>query len=69
MEDIILKNRIKEHRGRLNITQDELSKRVDVDRMTINNIETGKTTPSIITGLLIAEVFSVSVNEVFEINK
>jgi putative transcriptional regulator len=69
MEDIILKNRIKEHRGRLNITQDELSKRIEVDRMTINNIETGKTTPSVITGLLIAEVFSVSVNEVFEINK
>lgn len=69
MDDLILKNRIKEHRGRLNITQDELSKRIDVDRMTINNIETGKTTPSIITGLLIAEVFSVSVNEVFEINK
>jgi putative transcriptional regulator len=69
MDDLILKNRIKEHRGRLNITQDELSKRIDVDRMTINNIETGKTTPSVITGLLIAEVFSVSVNEVFEINK
>lgn len=69
MDDLILKNRIKEHRGRLNITQDELSKRVEVDRMTINNIETGKTTPSIITGLLIAEAFSVSVNEVFEINK
>jgi putative transcriptional regulator len=69
MDDLILKNRIKEHRGRLNITQDELSKRIEVDRMTINNIETGKTTPSIITGLLIAEAFSVSVNEVFEINK
>ena len=67
--DLILKNRIKEHRGRLNITQEELSKRIEVDRMTINNIETGKTTPSVITGLLIAEVFSVSVNEVFEINK
>jgi putative transcriptional regulator len=67
--DLILKNRIKEHRGRLNITQDELSKRIEVDRMTINNIETGKTTPSVITALLIASIFNVSVNEVFEINK
>jgi putative transcriptional regulator len=68
MNDIILKNRIKEHRGRLNITQFELSIKVDVDRMTINNIETGKTTPSIITCLLIAKAFNVKVDEVFEIN-
>ena len=68
MNDAILKNRIKEHRGRLNITQEELAKKVEVDRMTINNIETGKTTPSIITCLFIARAFSVSIHEVFEIH-
>jgi len=66
---LTLKNRIKEHRGRLNISQALLAEAINCDRMTIGNYETGKTTPDVVAALLIADAFGVTVHEVFEINK
>jgi len=68
-EELILKNRIKEHRGRLNMSQEQLADAIRVNRMTIGNYETGKSTPCIVSALLIAEQFGVTVEQIFEINK
>lgn len=62
---ITLKNRMREHRGRLYMSQRLLAEEVGVDKMTIGNYETGKTNPDIVSCLLIARVFGVKVEEVF----
>ncbi|MCK9254699.1 MAG: helix-turn-helix transcriptional regulator [Bacteroidales bacterium] len=62
-------NKIKEERKRLNLTQDELAKKVGVSRQSINAIETGKYNPSVILALKLSEMFDKSVNELFELSK
>lgn len=62
-----MKNRIRIERAILDITQEELAKRVNVSRQTINAIEAGKYVPSTVLALKIARVFDKSVNEVFEL--
>lgn len=59
------RNRIKEHRGRLNITQETLAEAVGITRVTMGNIETGKAVPSFIVAMLLAEEFETTVNELF----
>lgn len=66
-ETQFLKNRLREHRGRLNMTQGDLADEIGTSRNTIGNIEAGKHEPGIITALRIAAAFGVTVNEVFEI--
>ena len=60
-----MKNTIRVERAVLNITQEELAKRVNVSRQTINTIEAGKYVPSTVLSLKIAKVFSKTVDEVF----
>jgi putative transcriptional regulator len=42
-----MKTKIKEHRKKLKITQEELARRVNVTRQTINSLEQGKYNPSL----------------------
>ena len=51
------------------ITQQELADRVGVTRQTILSIEKGKYTPSVALALRVAEVFDVSVETLFQLNK
>lgn len=60
-----LSNRLKEHRGRLGINQQELGLRVGASRQTISLIERGDYSPSVTLAIKIAQVFGVSVEEVF----
>lgn len=64
-----MKNRLKIERAILDITQEELAKRVDVSRQTINSIEKRKYVPSTVLALKIAKIFGKSVNEIFELEE
>ena len=63
----MITNRIKEHRVRLNLKQEELAKLVGVRRETIGNLEKGKYNPSLVLSWNIAQVFGVSIEEVFTV--
>jgi putative transcriptional regulator len=63
-----LKNQIKVYRAMNDWTQEELARRVNVTRKTINTVENGKFIPSAYLALKIAKAFGVSVEEIFQIN-
>jgi len=58
-------NRIKIERAELNLTQEQLSKRIGVSRQTINSIEKNRYVPSTILALKLSALFGKSVNEIF----
>jgi putative transcriptional regulator len=60
-----MRNTIKVERAKKNITQADLAEAIDVSRLTIHSIETGKFNPSILTALKIARFFNISVDELF----
>jgi putative transcriptional regulator len=60
-----VKNRIKIERAILNITQDELAKRISVSRQTINAMELNKYVPSTLLALKIAKIFNTTVEAIF----
>ena len=62
-----LKNNIKVYRAMHDWTQEELARRVNVTRKTINTVENGKFVPSAYLALKIARAFGVSVEDVFQI--
>ena len=64
-----LKNHIKQHRARLDLTQQELAEKVGVRRQAILAIEKGKYVPSALLAFQIAEVLGMKVDELFEIEK
>jgi putative transcriptional regulator len=51
------------------ITQEELAKKLDVSRQTINAIENGKFNPSVKLAILMAEFFECNVENIFYLNK
>lgn len=55
--------RIKEHRTRCGISQEDLARRVYVARQTVSNWETDKTYPDVQSLLLLAETFGTSIDE------
>ena len=63
----MITNRIKEHRARLNLKQEELAKLVGVRRETIGNLEKGKYNPSLVLAWNIAQVFGVPIEEIFTV--
>ena len=69
MTEKSLKNSIKVYRAMNNWTQEELARRVNVTRKTINTIENRKFIPSAYLALKIASVFGVSVEDIFQIDK
>ena len=60
-----MKNRLKIARAELDITQEELAKRIGVSRQTINAVESGKYVPSTVLALKMAKVFDKKVEEIF----
>jgi putative transcriptional regulator len=60
-----MKNRLKVERAILDITQEELAKKIGVSRQTINSIEKNRYVPSTVLALKLAKVFGKSVDEIF----
>lgn len=58
-------NRIKIERAVLNITQDDLAKKIGVSRQTINSIEANRYVPSTVLALKLSKVFNKTVNDIF----
>lgn len=62
-----LQNHIKQHRARLDLTQDALAERVGVSRQTILAIEKLRYTPSTLLAFKIARALGMQVDELFEL--
>jgi DNA-binding XRE family transcriptional regulator len=61
-----LKNHMKQHRARLNMTQETLADRVGVRRQTILAIEKGRYGPSLELAYKIARALEMSLEDLFE---
>ena len=62
-----LRNHIKQHRARLDLSQEALAKQVDVRRQTILAVEKGYYVPSALLAFRIAKVLGMRVDELFEL--
>jgi putative transcriptional regulator len=60
-----MKNRLKEFRESVGLTQEQLGELVGVSRQAINSIETEKFEPSIWLAYDISKIFQSSIEEVF----
>ena len=61
-----MKNRVRELRTELGLSQGDLAAAVDVSRQTINSIEKERYTPSLPLALALARYFGSSVEEMFD---
>ncbi len=61
-------NKLPMFRTEKGITQEELAERVGVSRQTIIAMEKGNYAPSILLALKVANVFKVSVEDIFKIS-
>lgn len=63
-----MQNRIKIERAILDLTQEDLAKKIGVSRQTINSIEANRYVPSTVLALKLSEVFKKPVNEFFSLS-
>ena len=63
-----LRNHVKQHRARLDLTQEELARRVGVRRQTIIAVEKGHYAPSALLAFLLARELDMRVDELFELD-
>lgn len=61
-----LKNRVRQLREARGLTQKQLGEKVNVSRQAINAVETGKFDPSLWLAYDIAQLFDMSIEEVFD---
>jgi len=61
----LMKNRLKELRGKRNLTQEELALALGVTRQTIIAIENNKYDPSLRLALKISQFFKAQVEDIF----
>ena len=64
-DSLLLKNRLKEYRKELDLSQDELAKMVGVSRNTISSIETGQFCPTAKLALIICIALEKKFEDVF----
>jgi len=64
-----MKNTLKVQRAILNLTQDDLAKKIGVSRQTINSIETNRYVPSTVLTLKLSAIFKIPVNDFFTLEK
>jgi putative transcriptional regulator len=60
-----IRNRIREHRERLGMTQAELAKEAGVSRQSVISIERGKYVPSLPLALKFSEIFERPTDDLF----
>ena len=65
----MIRNRMKEHRARLGLKQEDLARLVGVRRETIGNLEKGRYNPSLVLAWNIAQVFGVTIEEIFTVEE
>lgn len=63
-----MENTIKVERAILNLTQDDLAKKIGVSRQTINSIEANRYVPSTVLSLKLSKVFGKPVNTFFKLS-
>ncbi|MFT5217107.1 MAG: putative transcriptional regulator [Glaciecola sp.] len=63
-----MENTIKVERAILNLTQDDLAKKIGVSRQTINSIEANRYVPSTVLALKLSELFKKPVNDFFKLS-
>jgi putative transcriptional regulator len=64
-----MKNNIRVERAIKKLTQEELSRLVQVSRQTINAIESEKYVPSTLLSLKISKIFEKNVNDIFQLEE
>ncbi|WP_315167632.1 helix-turn-helix transcriptional regulator [Metaclostridioides mangenotii] len=62
-----MKNNIKNYRKKLNLTQEDVAKKLNVTRQTINAIENNKYNPSLELAIKLSRLLDVTVEELFTI--
>lgn len=67
MADAALRNRLKERRAELGLTQADLASRVSVSRKTINTVENGVFVPSTMLALKLAAALGRKVEDLFQL--
>ena len=60
-----MENRLRPLRAQRGWSQEDVAKRLEVSRQSINAIETGRYDPSLPLAFRIAELFDLSIEEVF----
>ncbi|MBO9518434.1 MAG: helix-turn-helix transcriptional regulator [Porphyrobacter sp.] len=60
-----MKNRLRVLRAEREWSQQQLAERLDVSRQSVNAIETGKYDPSLPLAFRIADVFGMTIEEIF----
>lgn len=63
-----ISNTVYEMRAKKGLTQEELAEKTGVTRQTIIAIEKGNYTPSVLLAIKIANVFKISVEDLFKIS-
>lgn len=66
MEALSVKNRLRVLRAEREWSQAELAERLAVSRQTVNAVETGRYEPSLGLAFRIAQLFGISIEEIFE---
>jgi putative transcriptional regulator len=61
-----MENRLKVLRAARNWSQRDLAQKLEVSRQSVNAIETGRYDPSLPLAFRIAELFDLSIEEIFE---
>jgi putative transcriptional regulator len=64
-----MRNRVRELRTELGLSQGQLATAVDVSRQTINSIEQERYTPSLPLALALARFFKTTVEEMFHADR
>lgn len=63
-----MKNSIKVERAKLDLTQEDLAKKIGVSRQTINSIEKNRYVPSTVLALKLSSIFNIPVNQFFTLD-
>ncbi len=63
-----MKNSLKVERVILNLTQEDLAKKINISRQTINSIENNKYIPSTVLALKLSDVFNKMMNDIFKLD-
>jgi putative transcriptional regulator len=66
---MIILNEVKQFRKERKLTQEALAKKIGVSRKTINSLEKGNYTPSLLLAFQIARVLEVDITEVFKLEE
>jgi putative transcriptional regulator len=64
---LIIRNRVRELRSALGLTQEELAQAAGVSRQSINSIERERYVPSLPLALLLARIFRCAMEQIFKL--